>query len=139
VVRQLAAALLLPLLAWVAALRPMRAEFAAPPRERGLTRQRGGFWFFLLAATSFVALSADTVVVGHSRGAVQLGLYSLAFTLAFAPLTNFAWQIGKVVFPATAQTPDLELIVKRMLRITRLTATALLPLLPPTLLLAPVL
>ncbi len=139
VVRQLAAALLLPLLAWIAAVRPMRAEFAAPPRERGLTRRRGGSWFFLMAATSFVALSADTVVVGHSGGAVQLGLYSLAFTLAFAPLTNFAWQIGKVVFPATAQTPDLDLIVKRMLRITRLTATALLPLLPPTLLLAPVL
>jgi O-antigen/teichoic acid export membrane protein len=139
VVRQLAAALLLPLLAWVAARRPMREEFAAPPRERGLTRRRGGIWFFLLAATSFVALSADTVVVGHSGGAVQLGLYSLAFTLAFAPLTNFAWQIGKVVFPATAQTPDLDLIVERMLRITRLTATALLPLLPPTLLLAPVL
>jgi O-antigen/teichoic acid export membrane protein len=139
VVRQLAAALLLPLLAWIVAVRPMRAEFAAPPRERGLTRRRGGVWFFVLAATSFVALSADTVVVGHSRGAVQLGLYSLAFTLAFAPLTNFAWQIGKVVFPATAQTTDLNLIVERMLRITRLTATALLPLLPPTLLLAPVL
>ena len=139
VVRQLAAALLLPLLAWIAAVRPMRAEFAAPPRDRGLTRRRGGIWFFLLAATSFVALSADTVVVGHSGGAVQLGLYSLAFTLAFAPLTNFAWQIGKVVFPATAQTPDLDLITGRMLRITRLTATALLPLLPPTLLLAPVL
>jgi O-antigen/teichoic acid export membrane protein len=139
VVRQLAAALLLPLLAWIAAVRPMRAEFAAPPRERGLTRRRGGFWFFLLATTSFVALSTDTVVVGHSGGAVQLGLYSLAFTLAFAPLTTFAWQIGKVVFPATAQTSDLDLIVERMLRITRLTATALLPLLPPTLLLAPVL
>src|SRR5204863_162723 len=38
-----------------------------------------------------------------------------------------------------AQTPDLDRIVTRMLRITRLTATALLPLLPPTLLLAPVL
>jgi O-antigen/teichoic acid export membrane protein len=139
VVRQLAAAALLPLLAWIVALRAIKAEIAAPARELGPARRKGAIWFFLLAATDFVALSVDSVVVGHSRGAAQLGLYSLAFTLAFAPLTNFAWQIGKVVFPAAAQTAELEVIVRRMLRITRLTSTVLLPLLPPTLVLAPVL
>lgn len=139
VVRQLAAAALLPLLAWIVAAKPMKAEFAAAPRSRGPTRRKGAFWFFLLAATDFVALSVDSVVVGHSRGAAQLGLYSLAFTLAFAPLTNFAWQIGKVIFPAAAQTPELDVIARRMLKTTRLTAIALLPLLPPTLVLAPVL
>jgi O-antigen/teichoic acid export membrane protein len=139
VVRQLASAALLPILAWIVALKPIRAELRAPARERGPSRRKGATWFFLLAATDFVALSTDSIVVGHSRGAAQLGLYSLAFTLAFAPLTNFAWQVGKVVFPSAAQTAELELIVMRMLRVTRLTATILLPLLPPTLVLAPVL
>ena len=139
VVRQLAAAALLPLLAWIVAAAPLRAELAAAPRARGPSRRKGTLWFFLLAATDFVALSVDAVVVGHSRGAAQLGLYSLAFTLAFAPLTAFAWQIGKVIFPAAAQTTELDVIVRRMLKTTRLTAIALLPLLPPILVLAPVL
>jgi O-antigen/teichoic acid export membrane protein len=139
VVRQLAAATLLPLLAWIVAVKPMKAEFAAPPRTRGPLRRKGAVWFFLLAATDFVALSVDAVVVGHSRGAAELGLYTLAFTLAFAPLTNFAWQIGKVIFPAAAQTAEMDVIVRRMLKTTRLTAVAVLPLLPPILVLAPVL
>jgi O-antigen/teichoic acid export membrane protein len=139
VVRQLLAATLLPVLAWIVAVQPLRAELAAAPRDRGPSRRKGATWFFLLAATDFVVLSADSVVVGHSRGAAQLGLYSLAFTLAFAPLTNFGWQIGKVLFPATARTADLDVIVRRMLKVTRLTATVLLPLLPPTIVLAPVL
>ena len=139
VVRQLAAAALLPLFAWFVAAKPIRAELAAPPRERGPVRRSGAVWFFLLAAADFVALSIDSVVVGHSGGALELGLYSLAFTLAFAPLTNFAWQIGKVVFPAAAQTADFALVSQRMLRTTRLTAVILVPLLPPTLVLAPVL
>jgi O-antigen/teichoic acid export membrane protein len=126
-------------MAWVVAIRPIRTELAAAPRARGPSRRRGAIWFFLLAATDFVALSIDSIVVGHSRGAAQLGLYSLAFTLAFAPLTNFAWQIGKVIFPAAAQTEDLDVINRRMLRTTRLTATVLLPMLPPILVLAPVL
>jgi O-antigen/teichoic acid export membrane protein len=138
VVRQLVAAGLLPALAWIVALRPIRDELRAGPRAHGPSRRKGAVWFFALAITDFVALSADSVVVGHARGAAELGLYSLAFTLAFAPLTNFAWQIGKVVFPAAAQTADSELIVTRMFRITRLTATVLLPLLPPALILAPV-
>jgi O-antigen/teichoic acid export membrane protein len=138
VIRQLVAATLLPLLAWIAAVKPLKAELAAPAREWGPERRKGAVWFFLLAATDFIALSVDALVVGHSRGAAELGLYSLAFTLAFAPLTNFAWQIGKVLFPAAASTADVAVVAHRMLRTTRLTATVLLPLLPPTLVLAPV-
>jgi O-antigen/teichoic acid export membrane protein len=106
-VRQLAAAALLPAFG-----RDRRRCAAAggvrgsPSRARADPAQ-GALWFFLLAATDFVALSVDAVVVGHSRGAAQLGFYSLAFTLPFAPLTNFAWQIGEVIFPAAAQTPLL--------------------------------
>ena len=138
VVRQLAAAVLVPLLAWVVAYGPMREELARGPRPRGAERRRGASAFFILAVTDFVGLSMDALVVGHSRGASQLGVYSLAFTLAFAPLTNFAWQIGKVIFPAAAAAPDLETITRRMYRSLRLAAAVLLPLLPPTLVLAPV-
>jgi O-antigen/teichoic acid export membrane protein len=139
VIRQMAAAALLPLLAWIVAIRPLRAELKAAPRSHGPSRRKGAIWFFVLAATDFVGLGVDSLVVGHSRGAAELGLYSLAFTLAFSPLTNFSWQIGKVIFPAAAQTRDNDVIVRRMLRTTRLTATVLLPLLPPILVLAPVL
>lgn len=139
VIRQLVAAVLLPLLAWVAASAAIRSDLAREPRGRGPEKRRGAHWFFLLAATDFLGLSMDTIIVGHTRGAAQLGLYSLAFTLAFAPLTSFAWQIGKVLFPAAAAAPDLETIVRRMLRSLRLAAAVLLPLLPPALVLAPVL
>jgi O-antigen/teichoic acid export membrane protein len=139
VIRQLVAATLLPLFAWIAAITPLRSELAAGPRGPRDERRSGAMWFFLLAVTDFVGLSIDTFVIGHLRGARQLGLYSLAFTLAFAPLTSFAWQIGKVIFPAAAASPDLETVARRMLRALRLAAGLLLPLLPPALVLSPVL
>lgn len=139
VIRQLVAAALLPLFAWIAAIKPLRAELAAGPRGPRVERRSGAPWFFLLAVTDFVGLSIDTFVIGHLRGARQLGLYSLAFTLAFAPLTSFAWQIGKVIFPAAAASSDLEIVARRMLRALRLAAGILLPLLPPALVLSPVL
>ena len=138
VVRQLAAAALLPILAWLVAVGPVRREVVAGPTPRRHRRPRGAFWFFVLAATDFLVLNLDTVIVGHFRGAAELGLYSLAFTLAFAPLTNFAVQIGTVVFPAAAAARDLDTVVQRMLWTVRLTALVLLPFLTPTVLLAPV-
>jgi O-antigen/teichoic acid export membrane protein len=138
VIRQLGAAALLPIFAWVVAFDPLRSELAGGPRPRDQKRPRGALWFFVMAATDFLALNLDTVIVGHLRGAAQLGLYSLAFTLAFAPLTNFAGQVGTVIFPAAAAAPDLETVAQRMLGSIRLTALILVPLLPPALVLAPV-
>ena len=47
--------------------------------------------------------------------------------------------LGALALPAAAQTPELDVIARRMLKTTRLTAIVLLPLLPPILVLAPVL
>jgi O-antigen/teichoic acid export membrane protein len=135
VVRQLASMGLLTLFAWVAArdLVPARE-----PAERGLRlRQAGWAGFFALALTDFVALNSDFLVVGRFDEATGLGLYALAFTLAFAPLTQVSWQVGRVLFPAASATGDLETVGRRTLVSLRMLALLLLPLAPPAVALAP--
>jgi O-antigen/teichoic acid export membrane protein len=142
VVRQLLSMGLLSLFAWVA------ARHLLPPREpgtrpgwRGALRLRQPDWtgFFLLAAADFVVLNADVFVVGNITRARGLGLYSLAFTLAFAPLTQIAWQVGRVLFPAAAATQRLQDVGRRTLVSLRLMALLLTPVVPPVIALAPVL
>lgn len=133
VVRQLASMGLLSLFAWIAA-----RDLLPPAGERGLRlRQAGWIGFFMLALTDFVALNSDFLVVGHFDEATGLGLYALAFTLAFAPLTQVSWQIGRVLFPAAAATADLETVGRRTLVSLRMLALLLLPLAPPAVVLAP--
>jgi O-antigen/teichoic acid export membrane protein len=102
-------------------------------------RRHGARWFLLLATAEMFALSVDNLIVGHLTNSTQLGLYSLAFTLAFAPLTQVSWQVGAVLFSVSAATDATELIARRAVRALRMTALVLLPLLPPAILLAPVL
>ena len=56
----------------------------------------------VFSLTDFAVFNADSLTVGHFQGAQQLGLYALAFTLAFAPVTQFSAQIGNVLFSASA-------------------------------------
>jgi O-antigen/teichoic acid export membrane protein len=91
----------------------------------------------MLALTDFVALNADFLVVGGLRHATSLGLYSLAFTLAFAPLTQVSWQVGRVLFPAAAATGDLATVGRRTLVSVRLMGLILMPLVAPIVVLAP--
>jgi O-antigen/teichoic acid export membrane protein len=137
VVRQLASMGLLSVFAWAFAhdLVP-RAKRAAGERVWAL-RQPGWAGFFLLALTDFVALNADFLVVGHIDEATGLGLYSLAFTLAFAPLTQVSWQVGRVLFPAAAATEDRETVARRTVVSLRLLALLLAPLAIPAVVLAP--
>jgi PST family polysaccharide transporter len=135
VIRQLASMGLLSLFAWLAArdLLPARSS-----GDRGVRlRQAGWIGFFVLALTDFVALNSDFLVVGNLSQATGLGLYALAFTLAFAPLTQVSWQIGRVLFPAAAATADLETVGRRTLVSLRLLALLLLPLAVPAVALAP--
>jgi len=134
VVRQLASMALLTVFAWFAA----RDLF--PAREAGARvrlRQAGWIGFFMLALTDFVALNSDFLIVGNIDEATGLGLYALAFTLAFAPLTQVSWQVGRVLFPAAAATGDLATVGRRTLVSVRLLALLLLPLAPPAVVLAP--
>jgi len=107
--------------------------------RRALARPPSASWFFGLALISFAALNIDFVIVGHFTDVARLGLYSLAFTVAFAPMTQFAWQIGKVLFPAAARTEQLDLVGTRAGKAVRLTAALLFPCVPPAVVLAPTL
>jgi O-antigen/teichoic acid export membrane protein len=110
-----------------------------PRRGRLALRRAGSRAFFALAVADFTALTVDTLVVGRLTDATQLGLYTLAFTLAFSPLTQFSWQIGQVLFPVAAATEDVARVAARTLIAVRMTALVLLPLAPPAIILAPVL
>lgn len=142
VVRQLLSMGLLSAFAWIGARRLIPPRTAAE-RARRLPalqlRQPQWTGFFLLAAADFAVLNADVFVVGNLTRARGLGLYSLAFTLAFAPLTQIAWQIGRVLFPAAAATRRLQDVGRRTLVSLRLMALLLAPAVPPVLALAPVL
>lgn len=142
VVRQLLSMGLLSAFAWVGARRLVPPRPAGEPRGRlRALRLRQPQWtgFFLLAVTDFTVLNADIFVVGNFTRARGLGLYSLAFTLAFAPLTQIAWQVGRVLFPAAAATQRLHDVGRRTLVSLRLMALLLAPAVPPVVALAPVL
>ena len=136
VVRQVAFSLLLAAGAWRAARAPLAAELERAAGEPDQAPARGRP-FLALAVADFVAFNVDTAIVGGLAGAGQLGLYSLAFTLAFAPLTQFSWQIGRVLFGAAA-ADDASATAKRTLRALAGSAVLLLPVLPPAVALAPV-
>jgi PST family polysaccharide transporter len=115
---------------------PVAARGPAARRWVSL-RQPGWTGFVALALTDFVALNADFLVVGNLTEATGLGLYSLAFTLAFAPLTQVSWQVGRVLFPAAAATTDPETVGRRTLVSLRMLALLLLPVAVPVIVLAP--
>jgi O-antigen/teichoic acid export membrane protein len=137
VARQVVYAGVIAVLGWWAA----REIIARMPRSRA----RSKFWvrppgagsFLALASANLVALNLDYFIVGNRTDAQQLGLYALAFMLAFAPLTNFAWKLGTVFFPAASATEELATVARRTLRALRLMSLFLLPLLAPAVMLAP--
>lgn len=124
--------------AWAAARNLVRSGGFTAARGRHPLRTGAGKWFFTLSLTSFVALHVDYVIISRKTDAAQLGLYALAFTIAFAPMTQFAWQIGKVLFPSAAATHDAELVRQRALKAMRMVALILLPLAIPAICLAPI-
>jgi O-antigen/teichoic acid export membrane protein len=136
VLRQVLLQLLLAAFGWWA------ARDLLPPRAAGESalrapRPAGASAFFALAVVVFAAMNVDYVIVGRYTDVTQLGLYSLAFTIAFAPTTQFAWQVGKVLFPAAAETSTLALVGARAHKAIRVAGLLLLPLAPPAIALAP--
>jgi len=136
VLRQILFHVLLAGFAWAGArhLLPRRK-----PGERALraARPAAAPWFFALTVIGFLALNVDYVIVGRYTDVGQLGLYSLAFTIAFAPVTQFAWQIGKVLLPAAArtETASVGVLATKAIQVSTL---LLLPAVPPAIALAPV-
>jgi O-antigen/teichoic acid export membrane protein len=138
VLRQLVYQALLALLGWLA-VRPLLPAPGGPraPARSALVR-RASFGFLVFSLTDFVVFNADYLAVGHFTDATQLGLYSLAFTIAFAPVTQFSAQLGRVLFPAAAAS-DPATIRRRTVAGVRLTCLVLVPAVPVGIVLAPVL
>jgi O-antigen/teichoic acid export membrane protein len=108
-----------------------RGDGRPPPSRTGAS------WFLGIAAAAFLAQTFDNLIVGYSTDVTALGQYALAFSLAFAPLSQVSWEIGGVLFPAIAATRDPELVGRRTLKALRLMALLLLPLAPVAIVLAP--
>jgi O-antigen/teichoic acid export membrane protein len=106
--------------------------------DEGGAEREGGVWFFVLALANFVAFNADYLIVGRFSDAEQLGLYSLAFLIAFAPLRQFSWQIGGVLFSASAATADAGAVRRRLATSLRLGSSLMLPFVVPAVVVAPV-
>jgi O-antigen/teichoic acid export membrane protein len=137
VARQVIYAVMVALGAWWAARHVVPRGTGVEEAAEESVRRGDSAAFLGLAAASFVFLNLDFIIVGARTDAHQLGLYALAFTIAFAPLTNFSWKLGSVLFPAVAATLDGPKVARRTLRAVRLISLVLLPLLAPVVLLAP--
>jgi O-antigen/teichoic acid export membrane protein len=135
VLRQVLFQALLATFAWAGARGLVPAARADDPPAR---RDPVAWWFFALAVIAFVSLNADYVLVGQFTDVTQVGLYALAFAMAFAPVTQFAWQIGKVLFASAARADDPALVAWRAARAARLTAVVAWPLVAPAVVLAPI-
>jgi O-antigen/teichoic acid export membrane protein len=137
VLRQLLYQGLLAGLGWIAAYRLLPKPERGPAAARwSRLKRRGAAGFMLFSLTDFIVFNADYLAVGHFTNTTQLGLYSLAFTIAFAPMTQFSAQIGSVLFPATAAS-DGDTIRRRTISGVRITCAILLPCLPVAVVLAP--
>jgi O-antigen/teichoic acid export membrane protein len=136
VIRLVLYQLLLAVCAWVAAasLFPRERREGVPP-----VRRAGAKWFLLIAISGFLAWTGDNLVVGASTNPTQLGLYALAFALAFLPLSQVSWTVGQVLLPAVAAARDPEVIRHQALKALRMMALLLMPLVPAAIVLAPAL
>jgi teichuronic acid exporter len=133
VIRLVLYQMLLTVLTWAAAasLFPrVRGEHAPPVRREGARA------FLAIAVAAFLAWTGDNLVVGASTNTTQLGLYALAFSLAFMPLRQVSWMVGTVLLPAVAAARDPEVIRRQALKALRLMALLLMPLLPAAVVLA---
>ena len=134
VLRQVLFQGLLAAFAWAAARRLLPPARADDPPAR---RDRVAWWFFALGVVAFLAYNIDYVLVGRFTDVTQVGLYALAFSIAFAPVTQIAWQVGKVLFTSTARSDDRAEVAGRAARAVRVTALLVWPVVVPAVVLAP--
>ncbi|MBI4241962.1 MAG: oligosaccharide flippase family protein [Candidatus Rokubacteria bacterium] len=108
---------------WMTPYRPhLRFE---PARAWALTRI--GKWIFFGSLVEFLALYADSVVVGKVLGATALGLYVMALQLAMGPSVQIGIHARGVVFPAFVKLHTGGGLRHAFLRTIRLVASVVLP------------
>jgi O-antigen/teichoic acid export membrane protein len=115
---------------------PRRPNADAPMVEQPTT-PAGSRWFLLFGATLLLAMNLDYLVIGNWGDVGAVGLYAMAFLIAFAPVEHFSSEVGKVLFAAAAAS-DRESSGPRTVHAVRLMSILLLPLLPAGIALAPV-
>ena len=80
--------------------------------------------------TRYASANVDYLIVGRVLGAGALGFYSLAFSLANYPVTNLAFILSRIAFPAFAAVQeDLDYARRMYLKMIRLLAALVVPLL----------
>jgi PST family polysaccharide transporter len=134
VIRFLVNQLLITVLTFAAArdLLPRRAASTGRvPRPAGATA------FLAIAIAGFIAWTCDNLVVGVFTNPTQLGVYALAFSLAYMPLTQISWAVGQVLLPAIAAARSESVVRRQTLKATQMMALLLLPLGPIAVALAP--
>jgi PST family polysaccharide transporter len=62
-----------------------------------------GKFVIVIAIASYVTTMGDNVMVGRFLGTGSLGIYSLAYNVASAPISVLVFALGKVLFPAYAE------------------------------------
>jgi PST family polysaccharide transporter len=110
-----------------------RARSAGEPAAR----RAGATSFLLIASATFLAWTCDNLAVGAFTTTTELGLYALAFSLAYLPLTQVSWTVGQVLLPAIAAARDEEVVRRQTLKALRMMALLLVPLLPAAIAVAP--
>jgi O-antigen/teichoic acid export membrane protein len=84
---------------------------------------------FGLPLLTLVAFSADVLILGKVVTSEQLGMYSLALSLAQMPVFIFSKVINPVLLPAFSEKQDdRESLTSAVLKVTKLAATVSLPL-----------
>jgi lipopolysaccharide exporter len=110
--------------------------FASIPKHYGPGYARGPlsvlFRFGLPLAganfVNFILLNVDYAFVGHLMGAVALGIYMLAFTLASAPGLLLGTVINSIAMPAFSRVKhDLDLLRNAMAGALRAVSLILMP------------
>ena len=119
--------------------------FASVPKHYGPGYARGPlsvlFKFGLPLAganfVNFILLNVDYAFVGHLMGAVALGIYMLAFTLASAPGLLLGTVINSIAMPAFSRVKhDLDLLRNAMASALRAVSLILMPMCALTMALA---
>jgi O-antigen/teichoic acid export membrane protein len=78
--------------------------------------------------TRYSSANVDYLIVGRLLGAGPLGFYSLAFSLANYPVTNFAFILSRVAFPAfAALRENLDYARRMYLKMVRLLTALVAP------------
>ena len=95
-VRSLATSLMLW---WLSDVRPW------PAFDRSIARELLGYGqhVSLTGLIGFATMNVDYLIVGHALGTAELGVYTLAFTIATTPAKAISELASKVIFPVYAR------------------------------------